>query len=99
LILLMPISEHVVYWDGILQGGSDLQFGMLCLLLFTGLVLLIAHSATKSPLFLLFWADACGWRSLLIPVHSSPALPMRDASFSSGAPRLTAAPAEMQLRI
>jgi hypothetical protein len=99
LILLMPVSEHVVHWDRFLQGGSDLEFGILCLLLFAGLVLLIAHSSTNSPVFLLFWADACGRRSQLIPVEPSPALPMRDAAFPSGAPPLPAAHAEMQLRI
>jgi hypothetical protein len=99
LILLMPVSEHLVHWDKFLQGGSDFEFGMLCLLLFAGLVLLIVHSAAKSPLFLLFWADACGRRSRLIPVHPSSALPTRDAAFPSGAPPLTAAHAEMPLRI
>jgi hypothetical protein len=95
----MPFSQDVMSWDKFLQGGTDFEFGMLCLLLFTGLVLLIAHSATKSPLFLLFWADACGRRSRLIPVHASPVLPSRDAAVRSGAPPLTGAHAEMQLRI
>lgn len=99
LILLMPLSEHAMSWDKFLQGGTDLEFGMLCLLLFAGLVLLIAHSATKSPLFLLLWADGCGRESRLIPAHASPVSPMGDAALASGAPPLKVAHAEMQLRI
>jgi hypothetical protein len=98
-ILLMPLSEHAMSWDKFLQGGTDLEFGMLCLLLFAGLLLLIAHSATKSPLFLLLWADDYQRQSRLIPVHPSPALPMSDAACASGAPPLSTAHAEMQLRI
>jgi hypothetical protein len=99
LILLMPLSEHVAHWDRFLQGGSDLEFGILCLLLFAGLVLLIAHSAAKSPLFLLLWADGCGGGSRRIPAHASPVLPMCNAALASGAPPLHAAHAEMPLRI
>jgi hypothetical protein len=97
----MPLSEHVAHWDRFLQGGSDLEFGILCLLLFAGLVLLIAHSAAKSPLFLLLWADGCGCGggSWLIPAHASPVLPMCNAALASGAPPRHAAHAEMPLRI
>jgi hypothetical protein len=99
LILLMPLSEHALHWDRFLQGGSDLEFGILCLLLFAGLVLLIADSAAKSPLFLLLLADGCGASSRLIPAHASPVLPICDAALASGAPPLHAAHADMQLRI
>ena len=54
LILLMPIiTEHLYGWDKFLQGGPDVEFGMLCLLLFAGLVLLMAHRAVTSPLLVL----------------------------------------------
>lgn len=95
----MPLSEQAMSWDKFLQGGSDLEFGVLCLLLFAGLVLLIAHGATKSPLFLLLWADACGRRSRLIPVRPSPRTPTCEAASASGAPPLIAVDADMQLRI
>jgi hypothetical protein len=50
LILLMPLTEHLYGWDKFLQGGPDVEFGILCLLLFAGLVLLMAHRAVTSPL-------------------------------------------------
>ncbi len=49
LILLMPLTEHLYAWDRFLQGGADVEFGSLCLLLFAGLVLVIAHRAASSP--------------------------------------------------
>ena len=53
LILLMPLTEHLYAWDKFLQGGPDVEFGILCLLLFAGLVLLMAHRAVTSPLLVL----------------------------------------------
>jgi hypothetical protein len=53
LILLMPLMEHFCKWDKFLQGGPDVEFGILCLLLFAGLVLLTAHRAVTSPFLLL----------------------------------------------
>lgn len=53
LIFLMPITEHLYGWDKFLQGGPDVEFGMLCLLLFAGLVVLMAHRAVTSPLLVL----------------------------------------------
>jgi hypothetical protein len=53
LISLMPLTEHLYRWDKFLQGGSDVEFGILCLLLFAGLVLLIAHRAVTTPLLVL----------------------------------------------
>ena len=99
ILLLMPLSEHTMSWDRFLRGGSDVEFGLLCLLLFIGLVLLIAHGATESPLFLLFWADSCGPRSRLIPVHPSPPVSALGTACTYGAPPLTVAHVEMQLRI
>jgi hypothetical protein len=49
LILLMPLTEHLYGWDKFLRGGSDVEFGILCLLLFAGLVVLMAHRAVTSP--------------------------------------------------
>jgi hypothetical protein len=49
LILLMPLTEHLYAWDKFLQGGADVEFGSLCLLLFAGLVLVMAHRAASSP--------------------------------------------------
>jgi hypothetical protein len=49
LILLMPLTEHLYAWDKFLQGGADVEFGSLCLLLFAGLVLVMAHRAANSP--------------------------------------------------
>lgn len=49
LILLMPLMEHFCKWDKFLQGGPDVEFGILCMLLFAGLVLLMAHRAITSP--------------------------------------------------
>jgi hypothetical protein len=53
LIALMPLTEQLYGWDKFLQGGSDVEFGILCLLLFAGLVLLMAHRAVTSPLLVL----------------------------------------------
>jgi hypothetical protein len=53
LIFLMPLTEHFYSWDKFLHGGRDVEFGTLCLLLFVGLVLLMAHRAMTSPLAVL----------------------------------------------
>jgi hypothetical protein len=49
LILLMPLTEHFCKWDNFPLGGTDLEFFVLCLLLFAGLVLLMAQRAATSP--------------------------------------------------
>jgi hypothetical protein len=66
LILLMPLTEHLYAWDKFLQGGPDVEFGILCLLLFAGLVLLMAHRAVTSPLLVLLAHRIIGlpWRCL-----------------------------------
>jgi hypothetical protein len=53
LIALMPLTEHLYGWDKFLQGGPDVEFGTLCLLLFAGLVVLMAHRVVSSPLLVL----------------------------------------------
>ena len=49
LLLLMPLTEHFCRWDKFLQGGPDVEFGVLSLLLFAGLVLVTAYRAVTSP--------------------------------------------------
>lgn len=53
LILLMPLTEHLFRWDKFLRGGPDVEFGILSLLLFAGLVLLTAYRAVTSPFLVL----------------------------------------------
>jgi hypothetical protein len=65
LILLMPLMEHFCRWDKFLQGGPDVEFGILCLLLFAGLVLLTAHRAVTSPFLVLL-----AYRLIALPVRS-----------------------------
>ncbi|MFL6428604.1 MAG: hypothetical protein ACJ71S_10205 [Acidobacteriaceae bacterium] len=66
LIVVMPLTEHLYGWDKFLQGGPDVEFGILCLLLFAGLVLLMAHRAVTSPLLVLLAhrVIALPWRCL-----------------------------------
>ena len=53
LILLMPLTEHFCKWDKLLRGGPDVEFGLLSLLLFAGLVLLTAYRQVTSPFLVL----------------------------------------------
>jgi hypothetical protein len=53
LILLMPLTEHFCKWDKFLRGGPDVEFGILSLLLFAGLVLLTAYRAVTSTFLML----------------------------------------------
>ncbi len=79
LILLMPLMEHFCKWDKFLQGGPDVEFGILCLLLFAGLVLLTAHRAVTSPLLALL-----AYRLIALPVRClsiSCRLPLVSSSF------------------
>jgi hypothetical protein len=66
VIVLMPLSEHLMYWDMFLHGGSDLEFGILCLLLFAGLVPLMAYRAETSLVRVLFWMHASPRRLLVL---------------------------------
>jgi hypothetical protein len=64
LLLLMPLMEHFCRWDRFLQGGPDVEFGILCLLLFAALVLLAAHRAVSSPLLALL-----AYRLIALPLR------------------------------
>jgi hypothetical protein len=81
LILLMPLMEHFCKWDKFLQGGPDVEFGILCMLLFAGLVLLTAHRAVTSPLLALlaYRLIALPLRCLSISCHS----PLTSSSFEA----------------
>jgi hypothetical protein len=64
LISVMPLTEHLYAWDKFLQGGPDVEFGILCLLLFAGLVVLMAHRAVTSPLLVLL-----SYRLITLPLR------------------------------
>jgi hypothetical protein len=64
LILLMPLTEHFCSWDKFLRGGPDVEFGILSLLLFAGLVLLTAYRAVTSPFLLLL-----AYRLITLPLQ------------------------------
>jgi hypothetical protein len=78
LILLMPFTEHFCSWDKFLRGGPDVEFGILSLLLFSGLVLLTSYRAVASPFLLLlaYRLIALPLRCLSMSGHLSP-----DSSF------------------
>jgi hypothetical protein len=64
LILLMPLTEHLCRWDKFLRGGPDVEFGVLSLLLFAGLVLLTSYRAVTSPFFVLL-----AYRLIALPLR------------------------------
>ncbi len=71
LTVLMPLTEHFCRWDRFLEGGPDVEFGFLGILLFAGLVLLVAKRSPAAPLLCLLLAyrltigpTAC-WRGLV----------------------------------
>ncbi len=64
LLLLMPLSEHFFQWDRFLRGGPDVEFGILSLLLFAGLVLLTAHREVTSPFLVLL-----AYRLIALPLR------------------------------
>jgi hypothetical protein len=65
LLLLMPFSEHFCRWDRFLQGGPDVEFGVLSLLLFAGLVLLTSYRTVTSPFLVLL-----AYRLIALPLRS-----------------------------
>ena len=73
LLLLMPLSEYFFQWDRFLRGGPDVEFGILSLLLFAGLVLLTAYREVTSPF-------------LVLLAHRLIALPLRRLSISRHLP-------------
>jgi hypothetical protein len=64
LILLMPLTEHFCKWDKFLRGGPDVEFGVLSLLLFAGLVLLTAYREVTSPFLVLL-----AYRLIALPLR------------------------------
>ena len=64
LLLLMPLTEHFCRWDRFLQGGPDVEFGVLSLLLFAGLVLLTSYRAVTSPFLVLL-----AYRLIALPLR------------------------------
>jgi hypothetical protein len=64
LLLLMPLTEHFFRWDRFLQGGPDVEFGGLSLLLFAGLVLLTSYRAVTSPFLVLL-----AYRLIALPLR------------------------------
>jgi hypothetical protein len=64
LLLLMPLTEHFFRWDRFLQGGPDVEFGVLSLLLFAGLVLLTSYRAVTSPFLVLL-----AYRLIALPLR------------------------------
>jgi len=50
MLLVTPITEPLWNRDGFLLGGHDVDLGLLCLLMFCGLVTLSAHQVLASPL-------------------------------------------------
>jgi hypothetical protein len=72
LLLLMPLTEHLCNWDKFLRGGPDVEFGILSLLLFAGLVLLTSYRAVTAPFLVLlaYRLIALPLRCLSISWHS-----------------------------
>jgi hypothetical protein len=101
LILLMPLTEHFCQWDKFLRGGPDVEFGVLSLLLFAGLVLLTAYREVTSPFLVLlaYRLIALPMRCLSISLH----LPLTSSWFQArcrqGTPLAFCSPAGAPLRI
>lgn len=64
LLLLMPLTEHFWQWDKFPRGGPDVEFGILSLLLFAGLVLLTAYRVVTSPFLVLL-----AYRLIALPLR------------------------------
>jgi hypothetical protein len=101
LILLMPLTEHFCKWDEFLRGGPDVEFGLLSLLLFAGLVLLTAYREVTSPFLVLL-----AYRLIALPVRCLPIsrhLPLTSSLFQPrcrrGTPLTFFSPAGIPLRI
>jgi hypothetical protein len=101
LLLLMPLTEHFCQWDKFLRGGPDVEFGVLSMLLFAGLVLLTAHRAVSSPFLLLL-----AYRLIALPLrclsafhHAHLTAFLIYARGREGIPLTFSSPAEIPLRI
>jgi hypothetical protein len=101
LILLMPLTEHFCKWDKFLRGGPDVEFGVLSLLLFAGLVLLTAYRAVTAPFLLLlaYRLIALPLRCLSISGHFSLASSFFQARCVQGPPLACSSAAGTPLRI
>jgi hypothetical protein len=102
LILLMPLTEHLFRWDKFLRGGPDVEFGMLSLLLFAGLVLLTSYRAVTAPFLVLlaYRLIALPLRCLSISGHLSLASSFFHARVRQGTPPAAFSPlAGIPLRI
>jgi hypothetical protein len=101
LILLMPLTEHLYGWDKFLQGGPDVEFGILCLLLFAGLVLLMAYRAVTSAFLVLlaYRLIALPLRCLSISRHLRLTSYLFQARCRPRTPLAYFSPAETPLRI
>jgi hypothetical protein len=90
LLLLMPLSEYFFQWDNFLRGGPDVEFGILSLLLFAGLVLLTAYREVTSPFLVLlaYRLIALPLRRLSISLHLPLTLSWFQAVYGSGTPSL-----------
>jgi hypothetical protein len=101
LLLLMPLTEHFCQWDKFLRGGPDLEFGILSLLLFAGIVLLTAYREVTSPFLVLL-----AYRLIALPLRCpsmSRSLPLTSSLFQAryrqGTSLAFCSPAETPLRI
>jgi len=101
LILLMPLSEYFCKWDKFPRGGPDVEFGLLSLLLFAGLVLLTAYREVTSPFLVLL-----AYRLIALPLRClsiSQHLPLTSFLFRArwrpGMPLALFSPAGIPLRI
>jgi hypothetical protein len=102
LLLLMPLTEHFCRWDKFLRGGPDVEFGILSLLLFAGLVLLMSYRAVTTPFLVLlaYRLIALPLRCLSISDHSSLASSFFHARVRQGTPPAAFSPlAGVPLRI
>jgi hypothetical protein len=90
LLLLMPLSEHFWQWDRFLRGGPDVEFGILSLLLFAGLVLLTAYREVTSPFLVLlaYRLIALPLQCLSISRHLPLTLSWFQARYGQGTPPL-----------
>jgi hypothetical protein len=101
LLLLMPITEHFCGWDKFLRGGPDVEFGVLSLLLFAGLVLLTAYRAVTAPFLILlaYRLIALPLRCLRMFGHLSLAWSFLIARIRQGTPLVFSPHAGIPLRI
>ncbi|HEX4580605.1 MAG TPA: hypothetical protein VH139_01020 [Acidobacteriaceae bacterium] len=101
LTLFMPLTEHLYGWDKFMQGGPDVEFGTLGLLLFAGLVLLMAYRAVTAPFLTLlaYRLIALPLRCLRMFGHLSLAWSFLIARIRQGTPLAFSPLAAIRLRI